>query len=312
MAPLYRNFESQADIDREYDIERSVPDFMVYARQYENSSADARRHLDHHADVRYGATCAEYVDIFPAAQRKAPVLIFIHGGYWRILSAKEFSFVALGPQAAGVTTVVVNYALCPNVTLDEIARQIRAAIYWTHENIHDYNGDPERIYVSGHSAGGHMTAMALLTDWRGDYGLPRDLVKGGISISGLFDIAPLQFSSMQKELHLDAGIIERNSPQYFARHVPAPLLITYGDDETSEFCRQSEDFLKVWADCGNKSRTLDQPGKNHFTAIMGFGGVQSSLCRAIFKLMDHTPRRSLSYSMTRKQGRYKYKSRGSR
>ena len=291
MAALYRNFETPAEIDAEYDVERSVPDFMIYARQYDQSSADARRKLPHQPDVRYGPTVEEYIDIFPAERRNAPVLLFIHGGYWRILSAKEFSFAAKGPQAAGVTTVVVNYAPCPSVTLDEIVRQIRASIHWVHENIRDYNGDPGRIYVSGHSAGGHMTAMALLTDWMKDYGLPQNVVKGGVAISGLYDITPLQYSFMQNELQLTDAVIKRNSPQFFVRYVQSPLLITYGGDETSEFCRQSEDFRAEWVSKGNKIRELAQPGRNHFTAISGLEDVESPLSQAVFKFMQHTPRR---------------------
>ncbi len=292
MAVLYRNFETQAEIDREYDVENSVPDFMVYARQYDQSSSDARRRLEVAENVRYGPTVEEYVDIFPATRRRAPVLLFIHGGYWRILSAKEFSFVALGPQAAGVTTVVVNYALCPAVTLDEIVRQIRAAIHWTYENITAYNGDPHRIYVSGHSAGGHMTATALLTEWAKGYALPRDVVKGGVSISGLFDLTPLRHSFLQPDLRLDPASVQRNSPLFCIRYVTAPLLITYGGDETSEFCRQSEDFLSAWMAAGNKARSHAQPGRNHFTAITDFVDTNSPLCQAIFKMMNHTPRRA--------------------
>lgn len=292
MAVLYRNFETRAEIDSEYDVENSVPDFMVYARQYDQLSADARHRLECSGNVRFGPTVEEYVDIFPAARKRSPVLLFIHGGYWRILSAKEFSFVALGPQAAGVTTVVVNYALCPAVTLDEIVRQIRAAIHWTHENIGDYNGDPHRIFVSGHSAGGHLTAAALLTNWPKDYGLPRDIVKGGVSISGLFDLTPLRHSFLQPDLRLDHASVQRNSPLFHIRYVISPLLITYGGDESSEFCRQSEDFLSAWTAAGNKARSHAQPGRNHFTAITDFAQADSPLCQAIFKMMNHTPRRA--------------------
>lgn len=292
MTKLYRNFETQDEIDAEYDVEQSVPDFMIYARQWIQSSSDAQRQLTNTPDIKYGPTIDEYVDVFPSSKPNSPVLIFIHGGYWRMLTAKEFSFVAVGPQQAGITTVVVNYALCPNVTIDEIVRQIRASIAWTSENIQNYNGDPRRIYVSGHSAGGHLTAMSMLTNWTDTYSLPKDVVKGGVSISGLFDLTPLQYSFMQKELRLDAASIERNSPQFHIDYVPSPLLISYGGDETPEFSRQSEDFLTAWSERGNKSRTLSQPGKNHFTAISGFGDLESSLCQAIFKLMNFTPRRS--------------------
>jgi arylformamidase len=291
MAALYRNFHSRLEIDNEYNVEIAVPDRALYLQEYAQSSAAARRHLDHAADIRYGATIEEYVDIFPATRKNAPVLIFLHGGYWRGLSAKEFSFVAKGPQDAGVTTVVVNYALCPKVTMDEIIRQIRAAIHWTYSNIADFNGDPERLYVSGHSAGGHLTAIAMLTDWQGDYDLPRNVIKGGICISGIYDLTPLQYSFLQEDIRLDRPSIDRNSPIYNVGYVQSQLLITYGEDETSEFCRQSEDFRAAWMASGNKSRFLAQPRMNHFTAISGFKDRESPLCGAIFRLMNIVPQR---------------------
>src|ERR1700710_1120764 len=127
MATLYRHFTTHAEIDAEYDVDRSVPDFSVYARHYTEESRLARHRLRAELDVPYGPTRDETLDIFPAAERNAPVFVFIHGGYWRMLSSKEFSCVALGLNQLGITTVVVNYALAPKVSIDEIARQARAA-----------------------------------------------------------------------------------------------------------------------------------------------------------------------------------------
>ena len=153
---LFRTYATQRDLDAAYDVEASVPDFSIYARLYTEESEDARRRLRHHANVAYGPTLAEYVDIFPAARPRAPVLIFIHGGYWRMLTAKEFSFVAKGFAPYGVTVLVANYALCPGVTVSEISRQMRSLVAWTARNIAAYGGDPGEIAVCGHSAGGHL------------------------------------------------------------------------------------------------------------------------------------------------------------
>src|SRR5271170_5159315 len=125
MAAYFRQFQTRADLDKAYDVERSVPNFRIYVDQWVDGSAQARRHLDGKLGVRFGPTVEEYCDVFPAHRRGAPVFVFIHGGYWRLLSAREFSFVALGPVAAGVTTVIASYALCPNVTVGEIVRQMR-------------------------------------------------------------------------------------------------------------------------------------------------------------------------------------------
>ena len=305
MPKLYRDFETRARIDAEYDVERSVPDFMHYARQYVDGSTAARRTLDARLGLRYGPTLDEYVDIFPASRRNAPILVFLHGGYWRILSARDFSFVASGPVATGVTVAVVNYALCPAVTLDEIVRQTRSAIVWLWRHAREHNADPENIHVCGHSAGGQLTAMAALTEWERDYGLPRTVVKSGIPISGLFDLEPLRHSFLQDDLRLDDGLVARNSPQFLIRPVPVPLLVTCGGDESAEFLRQSEDFLEAWTGAGNRGARLAQPGRNHFTAITGFADPDSALCREVFAIMRHTPARPPAARRPRLPSRYR-------
>ena len=305
MPKLYRDFATRAQIDAEYDVERSVPDFMHYARQYADGSAAARRTLEARLGLRYGPTLDEYLDVFPASRRNAPILVFLHGGYWRILSARDFSFVASGPVAAGVTVAVVNYSLCPAVTLDEIVRQIRSAIVWLWRHAREHNADPENIHVCGHSAGGQLTAMAALTEWERDYGLPRTAVKSGIPISGLFDLEPLRHSFLQEDLRLDDGLVARNSPQFLVRPVPVPLLVACGGDESAEFLRQSEDFLEAWTGAGNRGARLAQPGRNHFTAITGFADPDSALCREVFRMMHHTPARPVATRRPRLPSRYR-------
>lgn len=289
MTALYRNFTSAAAIDAEYDVEKAVPDFTIYARQYVEGSRAARKRLRGFFNVRFGPSRDEYVDIFPADRPDAPVLIFFHGGYWRILAAEDFSFVAEGPVAGGVTVVVANYSLCPKVTIDEITRQARATVAWAHRRIRGYGGSPDKIYVSGHSAGGQLTALCLMTDWPAEYGLPRDVVKGGLAISGVFDLRPIKHTSMQPQIRLTDEQIVRNSPQLLIRRVSQPLVVTYGGDETAEFCRQSEDFLADWIAAGNRGSGFAQPNANHFTAITGFATPDSPLCRAAFELMGHRP-----------------------
>src|SRR5262245_25605646 len=156
-----------------------------YREWFVNGSAAARADLDCTLDVRFGPTLDETLDIFPARRPGSPVLVFVHGGYWRILSSKEFSLVARGPVAHDVTVVVTNYSLCPKVSIAEITRQSRAAIAWLSREARSFNGDPERIFVCGHSAGGQQVGMVVATDWPGEHGLPQDSIKAGIPISGL-------------------------------------------------------------------------------------------------------------------------------
>ncbi len=285
MAALYRDFTTQAQIDAQYDVEQSVPDFMVYARHYTDESRLARHRLRCELDLPYGPTRDETLDIFPAAHAgsggAAPVFVFIHGGYWRMLSSKEFSCVALGLHALGITTVVVNYALAPKVSIDEITRQARAAVAWVLRRIDRHGGDPSRVIVGGHSAGAHLGAMCLQTAWAEDYGLPQDPLAGAVLVSGLYDLQPLRYSLMQPQIQLDDGVIRRNSPMFSVRPSPTPALIAWGEAEPDEFRRQSDDFRDAWAAAGNRSKRVPLPEANHFTAIYGFEDPKSLLCQWI-------------------------------
>ncbi|MFN6979120.1 MAG: alpha/beta hydrolase [Gemmobacter sp.] len=287
---LFRDFKTQKALDEAYDVEGSVPDFMVYARQYTAASEAARRDLRHAAGVRYGETLAEYADIFPAANPGAPVLVFVHGGYWRILSAREFSFVASGFVPSGVTVVVANYDLCPAVTIPEIARQMRALTAWCARNIARFNGDADNITVCGHSAGGHLAALCGLTDWVGRYGLPARTVRAIVPISGLFDLEPIALTFLQPDLRISPRDIAEASPQRLLARSPARMLITWGSDESREFYRHSEEFRAGWEAKGNRAALFPQLGRNHFTAITDLGDPEAPLTRAILDVMDHRPR----------------------
>ena len=276
---LYRQFTNQAQIDAEYNAGAAVPDPGAYMARYAQRAIYARERLRCVLDVPFGATLDETLDIFPADRPGAPVFVFVHGGYWRALSSKDFSGVALGLQPLGITTVVVNYSLCPKVTIDEITRQSRAAVAWTLRHIGLHGGDPKRIAVGGHSAGGHLSAMCLETRWAEDYGLASDPLAAAVLVSGIYDIAPLRHSYLQPQIQLDEGMIRRNSPLFAVRRCATPTLVTYGGDESSEFARQASAFHAAWQQAGNRSELLAQSGANHFTAIAGFEDPASALCR---------------------------------
>ena len=282
---LYRGFRTQAEIDAQYDVENSVPDFGRYVDFFLSNSERVRRALKPQLDVPFGPTKAETLDIYPAARADAPIHMFIHGGYWHSLSSKEFSFVAEGLVSAGVTVVINNYALCPAVTITEITRQNRAAAAWLYRNAATFGGNRSRITVSGHSAGGHLTAMLLATDWAGEFGLPPDLVKGGTAISGLFDLAPFVHSWLQPKLRLTEEEIARMSPIHHIPERASPLIVTLGGDESAEFHRQSEEFLAAWTGRSLEGHYLDLPGHNHFTVLEEYMDSNSVLCRAILRQM---------------------------
>ena len=276
---IYRQFTNQAEIDAEYNAGAAVTNPGAYMAAFVERATRARKHLRCVLDVPFGPTRDETLDIFPADQPGAPVFVFLHGGYWRALSSKEFSGVALGLQPLGITTVVVNYSLCPKVTIDEITRQARAAVAWTLRNIGTYGGDPKRVAVGGHSAGGHLSAMCLQARWAEDYGLAADPLVGAVLVSGIYDIAPLRHSYLQPEILLDDGMVQRNSPLFAVRPCATKALVTYGGDESAEFARQSSSLHEAWQKTGNQSELLAQPGANHFSAIDGFSDSASPLCR---------------------------------
>ena len=195
---LYRDFATQEELDAEYNLTAIFPEAAAsYEAFCERESERVRSELDHRLNVPFGPTLAEHVDLYPAGET-APVLIYVHGGFWYLRTSTEFGFVARGPVSRGIATVVVNYDLCPRVTIDEIVRQTRAAVAWVYENAQSFGGDAGRIHVAGHSAGGHLVAMLLATDWEGEYGLPGDIIK-----SATADKRPLRPGALS--LHLPAA-----------------------------------------------------------------------------------------------------------
>jgi arylformamidase len=279
MTQLFRSFSTQEQIDAEYRVAHSTAELMQSRARAEKLSADARSKLRHVSRVAYGPTRPEYLDIFPAATGDAPVLVFFHGGYWRAMSSEDFSFVAVGPVANGVLTVSVNYALAPSVGVTEIVRQARAALAWIARNISGYGGDPNSIVVAGHSAGAQLAAMCLLTNWDNDYGLSNNMIRGGLLVSGVFDLAPLRYSYLQPQLQLDEQTVSRNSPVNLIRGGGAPVMLAVGEMESAEFHRQSLDFHTRWQRAANVSVLETVNAARHFAAIEPLLNLESSMCR---------------------------------
>ena len=199
-------------------------------------------------DVAYGGLPVEILDIFPAEKPGAPVLIVIHGGYWYSLDKHHDSFVAEGCRPHGIATVVIDYGLAPDYRMDEIVRQNRAAAAWVWRNAASFGGDGSRIHVLGQSAGGHLAAMLLATDWPA-FGadLPAGLVKSGVSISGIYDLEPIRLCYLNDRLGMDEAEARRNSPVAQRYPVAAPLMLVSGDIESDEYARQADAMAGVWA-----------------------------------------------------------------
>jgi arylformamidase len=289
---LYRDFTSQEEIDLEYNFALTVPEVGDWGKFYARESASARSEFDCSLDVRYGPTVDETVDIFPAKEPGAPVLVFIHGGYWYSHSSKDFSMVANGLVGHGITVAVMSYSLCPKVTIPEITRQSRALIAWLHGEASNFNADPSRIFVSGHSAGGQQVAMLSGTDWSNGYSLPDDVIKGGVAISGIHDLRALPYSYLQPALQLTHEVIVRQSPCLNVPTSGPPLLVSCGSKETSEIQRLANEYHQARQANGLGGELLVQDGKHHFAAIEGLNDGNSTLCKAVTDFMARCEKNS--------------------
>ena len=243
-------------LERMYNNRALVPDYMDYLDRWAHDSAQVRVNLPCVLDVPYGSDAGETLDVFLPVRAQAggaPVMVFIHGGYWRSLDKSDHSFVAPAFAQAGVCVVVVNYALCPGtpqapVTIPHIVRQMEKALAWVAQNIKEHGGDPSRITVAGHSAGGQLAAMLLTTLWPLlDRGLRDGLVRNALSISGLHDLEPIMYTPMyQSALHLTDQQVLLASPARLPTPAQGMLFCAVGAKESPEFLRQNQLMQDAW------------------------------------------------------------------
>lgn len=280
---LYRGYD-RTGLDTQYNARAAVPEHVEHVERWQREGVATLRTHSHKLDIAYGPSPAERLDVF-ASGSAAPVMVYIHGGYWMSRDKSDFRFLANTFVPAGVAFVPVNYALIPSVDMDELVRQCRAALAWVYRNAASFGGDAEKIYVSGHSAGGHLVAMMMTTDWAQFAGLPQDLIKGACAISGIYDLEPIPLCYLHDTLHLSAGEVGRNSPARLAARSHNPLLIAYGGLESDEFRRQSEELAAAWCEQRADCRVLPCPGLNHFTIVDHFADRGSLLGQAVMTQM---------------------------
>jgi arylformamidase len=275
----------KAWLSRQYNNRALVPDHARYFAQWAESSAHARSSLKCELDRRYGDMPGEAIDFFPAQGGDGTCMMFIHGGYWRSLDKSDYSFLAPPWVKAGVSVAVVNYDLCPKVTIEEIVRQMLRASRWLWLHAAELGVDRERLYVSGHSAGGHLVAMLMAALFPAfDPRLPKELWKGGLAISGVYDLTPLpQIDFLQGDLRLDAESARRVSPAFLPAATRAPVMTAVGADESDEFRRQNALLGKRWP--ASFAGDIPMPGKNHFSVVDGLADPSSALFAGARKLM---------------------------
>jgi len=278
--------DDRAALDGQYNQRALVPEHPRYFARWARDSAATRERLRCRPDLRYGRSEAERLDFFPAPgdRTRAPLLAFIHGGYWQALDARDFDYLAPAYTDHGIAYASLNYGLAPSVAVEEIVTHCRAALAWLWRQADRLGLDRGRFYVAGHSAGGHLSAMMMLTDWPTiDPELPTDLVKGGCAVSGMFDLEPVRRTYLNDALGLDQATARRLSPIRLLddRADPGPLILAVGDDETEAFRRQLSDFAAAWQARGFRCDVVALPDRNHFSAVDALGEPGHPLAAAV-------------------------------
>ena len=254
--------------DRMYNNRALVPGHPAFFARWAAESERARKDSPCALDLRYGDQPGETLDVFPAPQPDGPVLVFIHGGYWRSLDKSDHSFVAPSFTRDGACVIVPNYALAPAVTIPQITLQMVRAVEWAYYNAERFGGNPNCIKVAGHSAGGQLAAMMLACSWQQhDAALPKDLVGQALAISALHDLDPIMRTPLlQPTLNLTPAQVAQASPA----RLPAPrhgtLYSVVGGEESEEYLRQNRLIQEAWgARRVPVCETL--PGLNHFSVL---------------------------------------------
>jgi arylformamidase len=285
---IMKSRHDPAWLGAQYNNRARVADHAEVFSRWAAASALARQSSPCLQDLRYGEGVGETLDLFPApTTQPAPVLVFIHGGYWRSLDKADHSFIAPSFTADGAMVVVPNYALCPSVGIEHIVLQMTKAVAWVWQHAAEYGGDPSRIALVGHSAGGHLASMLLSCRWKQvDDALPAHPVAGALSISGLYDLEPLRHTPfLQGDLQLTPAAVARLSPAFFPRPKGCKLYATVGLAESDEFLRQNLLIRDVW---GPTAVPICEtvPGSNHFTVLNSLADPAGRLHALALRLLD--------------------------
>jgi arylformamidase len=272
---LYRGMD-RTQLDAAYNNTAAVPERDAIVAGWAARSARVRRDHPGHLDLAYGDSPRERLDLFLAADPQAPTLAFIHGGYWQMNDKEGTSFLAEGVLPHGINFALIEYTLAPAARLDRIVAEVRRAVQFLAEHLGGYGADSSRLYVSGHSAGGHLTASTMT--------LPA--VRGALAISGLYDLEPIRLNYLNEKLGLDAAEAERNSPLLHFPPMAGELVVAYGTRELPELCRQSIDYAQSWVERGLPGHLLPIDGANHFTILETLADPQGALTQALLGLVS--------------------------
>lgn len=277
----------QAELDAAYDQEFYQPHTGQVNRRLAELSFRVRERLGSPQRVAYGPTPAETLDIYRSSAPRAPIFVFLHGGVWQHLSARDAAYPAEMFVDAGAHYVAVEFADVRRVggDLGVLGAQVREAVAWVRRNAESFGGDPERIHVGGHSSGGHLAAVVLVTDWEAEFGLPPDTVRGGLLVSGLYDLAPVRLSWRRGFIAFTDEMEAAMSPARHLGRLNAPVVVAYGTLESPEFQRQSRDFAAAVAAAGKPVETVEAFSHFHQDMAESLGNPYGIVGRAALALM---------------------------
>jgi arylformamidase len=265
---VYLDYD-QAALDAAYDQSKYAPNLAQVVKRYASNSELTRRRLGAPQRVAYGSRDIEKLDLYRTDRANAPIHIFLHGGAWRSGLAKDYGFPAEMFVRAGAHYVVPDFSWVQDRGGDllVIADQVRHAVAWTYRNASSFGGDPRRLFVSGHSSGGHQAGVVAITDWQGEFGLPADTVKGFVSISGMYELQPVSLSARSSYVKFTPEALDALSAQRHVERVGAPMVLLHGTLETPEFQRQSRDFAAALQKRGKPVELVVAEGYNHFEVM---------------------------------------------
>jgi arylformamidase len=278
---IYKQY-NQEELDNQYNNRLHVPDFATYLERWDKLSEATRQRHPYIKDLRYGDHWRECLDVFPSGMPGSKVLVFIHGGYWQQFDKTTFHFIAAAFLPHNITTVVINYPLAPAAAMDEIVASCRKAVRWLQQNLAAFNGNPQEVYIAGHSAGAHLAAMLMSKDSTVEL---QPFIKGMCLLSGLYNLIPVQLSYVNAVLGMDKEAAVRNSPVNLPAVQTCSLLVSAGGAETEEFKDQSRELYNRWKTI-TSFQLVELGGLNHFSILDALVDENTSLHKGIIELMD--------------------------
>lgn len=269
-------------LEREYSPSSCVSNYEDLVKSYTDESLKISKKLRFEKDLIYGISKNEILDLCLASVVNSPLVVFIHGGYWQLLSKDDCLFPAQEFNDLDISYCAIDYTLAPDAHISEMVDQCRRSIKWLYEHSNEYGYDRDKIFLIGSSAGAHLAAMTMLTDWS-KYHLPSNIIKGSTLLSGVYDIRPIVKTYINEPLNLDMDSALELSPLFLVEPNDGEVIISWGENETSEFKRQSIEFEKKWKHAGNKSNLLEVKGNNHFDIVSNMMRKDCSLRRLMMQ-----------------------------